>query len=119
MAVVDVKQYNGMLFHDLAVTTSPVITEVAVDHYRKFVVERPLSLQIHTGAYQYNSELLLSTWSRSYPKLQPRGVQESDYWRSEQILCSVEDLHKVRELKDFFFECFTTCDSILKGLQLV
>lgn len=119
MAVVKVKEYNGMEFRDLAVSASPVTTEVAISQYDKIVVKRPLTLQLHKNAYKYDPELLLSQWTFDYPAPQPRGVNSSQYWRTEQILCQIQDLAKVRELKDFFFECFTTCDSILKGLLKV
>ena len=113
---VTIKRYNGMEFRDLAVTMSPVITEVAVSQYDKIVVSEPWTLQLHNNSYKYDPELLLSQWTLNFPVLQPRGVEASPYWRDEKILCRVHDFQKVRELRDFFFECFTTCDSILKGL---
>ena len=77
MAVVRIKEYNGMFFHDLAVSTSPVKTEVAISLNDKLVVERPLTLQLHMGAYRYDPELLLSTWSFDYPVPIPRGISAS------------------------------------------
>ena len=111
-----VKEYNGMEFRDLAVSASPVTTEVAVSQYDKIVVREPLTLQLHKNAYKYDPELLLSQWTLDFPVPLPRGVEASPYWRFETILGEAKDYAKVRELRDFFFECFTTCDSILKGL---
>ena len=116
MAVVKVKNWNGMQFRDLVVSTSPVKTEVAVSVNDKIVVERPLTLQLHKNAYRYESELLMSSWSLEYPPLTPRGVNASPYWRTEQILCKASDFKKVREWRDFFFELSATFDAILKGL---
>ena len=116
MAVVKVKNWNGMEFHDLLVSASPVTTEVAVTQHDKIVVETPLTLQVHKNAYAYEPELLLSSWTSDFPVVQPRGVGDSSYWRTEQILCKVSDFQKVREWRDFFFDAANTLDCILKGI---
>jgi hypothetical protein len=55
MAVVKVKEYNGMEFRDLAITASPVTTEVAVSQYDKIVVEEPL-MRAHIGDSSENRD---------------------------------------------------------------
>ena len=110
------KEYNGMEFEDLVVSASPLKLEVVVSALDKLVVERPLTLQIHRKACKYRPELLLSSWSLQYPKLQPRGVIYSPYWRSEQILTPVEDTEKVRQWRDFFFDVANSLDCVLKGI---
>lgn len=116
MAVVKVKNWNNMNFVDLVVSASPVKTEVAISRYDKIVVQQPLTLQLHKNSYKYYPELLLSQWTLNFPVPEPRGVEASPYWRTEQIFCKVHNYEKVCEWRDYFFDVANTLDCILKGI---
>ena len=112
------KEYNGMFFHDLAVSTSPVKTEVAISVDDKLVNKGPLTLQRHEESYKFEPELMLSTWSTHYPVPESRGVYASPYWRTEHILCKISDFQKIREWRDYFFDFANALDCILKGIEV-
>lgn len=113
---VNVKDYNGMQFMDLVVSTSPVKHQWALSVNDKQIIERPLTLQLHKNSYKYDRELLLSSWSLQYPMRRVRGVSDSQYWRTEMILASLTDFKKVREWRDFFFDVANSLDCVLKGI---
>lgn len=110
-----VKTYNGMIFNDFV--DFPVVKhEHAISVDEKIVAAGPLSLQVHKEAYKYQPELLLSTWSLTYPVIESRGVHDSNYWRSELILSQLSDHKKIRELRDASMKAAYICTAILEGV---
>lgn len=110
-----VKYYNGMQFQDW-VDFPPVKHEFAVSVDYKRVISRPLILQTHQRSYAYEPELLLSSWSYQYPVDEPRGVYDSKWWRTEQILSPIHDFDKIRQLYDSFMDAAMICKAILEGV---
>ena len=93
-----------------------VTQEFAISQQEKLVMKWPLTLQIHEESYKYDPELLLSSWSFSYPLPQLRGVTKSLYCRNEQILCKLRDYETLRKWKEAFDEASFHIDLILKGV---
>ena len=111
------KSYNGMLFRDL-LTLPKVKYEWVVSPNKKQVVECVQTLQIHENAVLYKPELILSSWSYIYPEVLPRGVFNSQYWRTEEILAQINDKRKLRELRDGHLELARICDALANDIPV-
>ena len=102
------KHYNGMRLIDLVKSTSPVMTEIAVEN-QKLEVARPLFLQTHRDAYKYSSEVFLNGYSWTAPQWGPRGNDKMPF-RYDHYFSTA------REAYDFFREEFYQLEAILKGV---
>lgn len=106
-----VKSYNGMHLIDLVKTTSPVITEIAVNS-DKVKVSEPLFLQTHKDGYKYSSEVFLNGFSLTPIQWESRSVNSKYPFRYDHYFSSL------REAYEFFKEGYWKLDALLKGVPI-